>query len=258
MFKISAFQISDSIDLDSFSSVYTAELLYSDHLELFYEVGTEIYLSVYKYGVVSFFNFEEDEKNSLIKLLSGYCTFFYDSELIKEYRLDISASEPKYGFNSAAITYFDIDTLRVIMLNVAQSVALDCYFQQARALLDATSKHTTVLEKTGKLAISDKRLKQFVGKTHNLKNRIIENLYIIDSPPDARHDDYLLTVNNEMRAVLYVEKRSANIHRELQIIQEHLEYFSNVMSHGTSVRLEWIIIVLLFIFVINIIVGHFS
>ena len=48
MFKISASQISDTIDLDSFKGAYSAELLYSDHIELFFEVDTEIYVSVFK------------------------------------------------------------------------------------------------------------------------------------------------------------------------------------------------------------------
>ena len=162
----------------------------------------------------------------------------------------------KFGFNKAEITYFDIETLRVIMLNIAQSVALDYYFQKARILLEETNTHTSFLEKTGKLGMSDKELKKIVGKTQNLKNQVVENLYILDSAPETRQSDYLIKIDNELRAALYVEKRFNNIREELQIIKDHLEYFSGILNHGASMKLEWIVIVLLFIFVIDIVISH--
>ena len=69
MFKVLAHQISDSIDLDSFATANSAELLYSDHIELFYEAGTEIYMSVFRYGVVCFFNCDNDKINEFVKTL---------------------------------------------------------------------------------------------------------------------------------------------------------------------------------------------
>ncbi|MDA0941070.1 MAG: RMD1 family protein, partial [Bacteroidetes bacterium] len=38
------------------------------------------------------------------------------------------------------------------------------------------------LEKRGKLTISGKKLKQFIGHVLKIKNQISENLYIFDSP----------------------------------------------------------------------------
>ena len=238
MFKVISSQISDNIDIDSFKRVYSAELLYSDHVELFYEVDTEVYVSVFKYGVVCFFNYDDTSISEFTKLISQHCIYFYDSELNKEYQIEPQAKELKFGFNKAEITYFDIDTLRLIMLNTAQSVALDYYFQKARILLEETNKHTSILEKNGKLTISDKEIKKFIGQTHNLKNQIVENLHIFDSAPETRQSDYLIKIDFELKRALYMEKRSLNIHEELQIIREHLEYFSGIMNHGASMRLE--------------------
>ncbi len=60
----------------------------------------------------------------------------------------------------------------MIMLTVSQSVALDYYSQQTTLLLEDTNYHTQLLEKKGRLAISGKNLKQYIGKTLLLKNRI--------------------------------------------------------------------------------------
>ena len=256
MFKIIASQISDTIDIDSFIGDYSAELLHYDNIESFYEVDTELYVSVFKYGVVCFFNYNDSQINEFTQHISEHCKYFYDSELTKEYQIETKANELKFGFNSAEITYFDIDTLRVIMLNIAQSVALDYYFQKARVLLDESNKDTSVLEKSGKLAISDKDLKKFIGQTHNLKNQIVENLHIFDSVSKTMQNDYLIKIYSELKKALYMEKRSDNIHKQLEIIKEHLEYFSDIINHGKSMKLEWIVIILLLIFVIDIIISH--
>jgi uncharacterized Rmd1/YagE family protein len=85
MYKVKATQISDSINIDLFQTVYTAELLYSNYYELFYETDTEQYISILKYGVVCFLNFDEEKIDEFIKIISNHCKYFYDSELTKEY-----------------------------------------------------------------------------------------------------------------------------------------------------------------------------
>lgn len=254
MYKIIATQISENINIESFQAAYTAELLYSNYYELFYEVDTEQYVSVLKYGVVCFLNFDDAKINEFTTIISDHCKYFYDSELIKEYYIEPNASEIKFGFNKADLTYCDIETMRLVMLNIAQSVALDYYFQKSRILLEETNKHTSVLEKKGKLEISDKNLKKFIGKTLNLKNQILENLHIFDSVPETWQSDYLIKIDIELKNALYMEKRSANIHEDLRIIREHLEYFSDIMHHSASTKLELIVVVLVLIEVIDIVI----
>ncbi len=253
MYKAIATQISDHINIETFQTVYDAELLYSNYYELFYEVGTEQYVSVFKYGVVCYLNFDNKQTNIFLDAISNHCNYFYDSELNKEYFLKPNCSDIKFGYNKADLTYCDIETMRLIMLNLAQSVALDYYFQQSRILLEETNKHTSVLEKRGKLAISDMALKKFIGKTLNLKNTIVENLHIFDSIPETWQSDYLIRIDIDMKSALYMEKRSANVHEDLRIIREHLEYFSDIMHHSASAKLEMIVIVLVMIEVLDII-----
>ncbi len=253
MYKINATQISDEINLESMQADYTAELLYTNYYELFYEVGTEQYISVLKYGVVCFLNCDDTISNDFNQVVSKHCAYFYDSELTKEYYIEPVAKEVKFGFNKADLVYCDIETMRLIMLNLAQSVALDYYFQKARILLEETNKHTSVLEARGKLSISDKKLKQFIGKTLNLKNEIVANLHIFDSPPETWQSDYLIRIDIEMKQALYMEKRSDNIHEDLKIIREHLELFSDILHHGASMKLEWVVMILVLIEVFDLI-----
>ena len=253
MYHIVAHQISDNIDTDTFQTVFTAELINSNHFELFFEVDANRYVSVFKYGVVCFLNYKDNEINDFIELISKHCKYFYDSELTKEYQVELDAKETKYGTRKAELTYCDIEGMRLIMLNIAQSVALDYYFQQSRVLLEETNKHTSLLEKKGKVLMSGIELKKFLGKTLNLKNRIVENLHIFDSVPETWQSDSLIIIDNGMKEALHMEKRSNNIHEELKIIREHLEYFSDIMNHSMSTKAELIIVVLVAIEVVDII-----
>ena len=254
MYNLLAQQISDNIDIDSFQAIYPAELINATHYELFYEVDSRRYVSVFKYGVICFLNFNDTEANEFIKLISQHCKYFYDSELTKEYQIKLDAENNKYEYRVVELTYCDFDTLRLIMMNVSQSVALDYYFQQSRILLEETNQHTSNLEKHGKILISDKELKKFIGKTLNLKNRIVENLHIFDSLPETWQNDELIKIDIGMKDALYMIKRSDSVHEDLKIIREHLEYFGDIMHHGTSTKQENIVIFLVLIEVIDILI----
>ena len=78
MYKVTATQISDYINIDSFQAAYTAELLFSNYSELFYEVGTEQYVSVLKYGVVCFLNLDDTGISEFTEVISQHCKYFYD------------------------------------------------------------------------------------------------------------------------------------------------------------------------------------
>ena len=59
MLRVSSFQIADSIDLKGFKTVFPAKLIYADTNELFFITPTEEYIHVFRYGIVSFFNYDE-------------------------------------------------------------------------------------------------------------------------------------------------------------------------------------------------------
>lgn len=138
------------------------------------------------------------------------------------------------------------------MLNVSQSVALDYYSEQTNRLLEETNSHTQSLERRGRLAISGMNLKKYIGKTLNLKNRISENLYIFDSPPETWEDENLNKIDLGLKRTFDLQERFRDIKEGLEIIRENLELFKDLLQYRNSTVLEWIIIVLVAAEVINI------
>jgi uncharacterized Rmd1/YagE family protein len=140
------------------------------------------------------------------------------------------------------------------MLNVSQSVALDYYSEQTNKLLEETNSHTKSLERIGRLDISGKSLKKFIGKTLLLKNRILENLYIFDSPPETWENENLNKIDLGLKRTFDLQERFRQVSEGLQIVTDNLELFKDLLQYRNSTLLEWIIIILILVEVLNLII----
>lgn len=257
MLNVSAYQIADGIDIKGFKAAFKADLHYSDSDELFYIPDEEQYIYVFKYGVVCFLNFDAIEITGFLQIITPYCKNYLGESLIEEFLIKTGARETRIGYNRIEILEPEIEILRLIMLNVSQSVALDYYSQLTSKLLEETNFHTQILERKGRLAISGRNLKKYIGKTLNLKNRIIENLYIFDSPPETWEDEKLNKIDVDLKRTFDLQERTRNISEGLGIVKENLDLFKDLLQYRHSSFLEWIIIVLILVEVINLFIEKF-
>jgi uncharacterized Rmd1/YagE family protein len=253
MFQVLSYQVADSIDIKQFKSAFKAELHYSDSDELFYKLADDQFVYVFKYGVVTFFNYDPVKISGFLQLITDFCKNRFEESLSEEYLIETNAKENRIGYNQIEVKEADIETVRLIMLNVSQSVALDYYSEQTTLLLEETNYHTQILEKKGRLGISGNNLKRYIGKTLILKNRIAENLYIFDSPPETWEDENLNKIYNELKRTFDLQERFRNVSEGLQIVKENLELFKDILQYRNSNLLEWIVIILIAVEVLNLI-----
>ncbi|MEO7175244.1 MAG: RMD1 family protein [Saprospiraceae bacterium] len=251
MYKVISFQIADSIDIKALKSSFAAQLHFSDSDELFYALDNEQFIYVFEYGVICFINFDEIKISEFIQFIAPHCTNLFETKLIEEFQIIPGAKDYKFGYNEIEIVEPEIEVFRLIMLNVSQSVALDYYAQETKILLEKTNLHTKHLERNGSLSISGKSLTKFIGQTLNLKNRIAENLYIFDSPPETWEDEVLSKVDHGLKRTFDLQIRYRNVHQELQTIKENLELFKDLMQYRKSNQLEWVIVLLILVEVLN-------
>jgi len=254
MLKVSSFQIADSIDIKTFKTVFTAELLYSDSDELFYKTDSDAFIYVFKFGIVSLFNYNELQVTGFIELITPYCKNKLDDRLSEEFEIEINAPRVKVGFNKIELTTIDSNILRLIMLNVSQSVALDHYSQLTNILLEETNYHTQILERKGSMELSGVNLKKYIGRTLNIKNRISVNLYIFDSPDETWEDETLNKIDIGLKKTFDLQDRFQTIQEGLTIVKENLELFKDLLQYRNSTQLEWVIIILILVEVVNIFV----
>jgi uncharacterized Rmd1/YagE family protein len=250
--KVSSFQVADSIDVKQFKTVFTANIYYADSDELFYFIDTYKYLYVFKYGIICFLGYNETEMSGFLQLITPYCKNYFEQKLSDEFDIETNASAINYGYNKIEIANPSIDAIRLIMLNVAQSVSLDYFDQQTNILLEETNYQTQELEKKGKIDLGGKELKKYIGRTLNLKNRIAGNLYIFDSPEATWEDENLNKLDLGLKKTFDLQSRFRTIQEGLQIVKENLELFKDLLQYRNSVVLEWVIIILILVEVSNI------
>jgi uncharacterized Rmd1/YagE family protein len=253
MLQVLSYQIADSIDIRQFKSFFQGTLYYDDSDELFYKMGEESFIYVFKYGVVCLLNVSPETSEQFFTSIATFCKNLFDQKLSEEFQIETNAAQNKFGYNKIEIVHAETDILRLIMLNVSQSVALDYYSDLTSSLLKETNEQTLNLERKGSLRISGTHLKKFIGKTLNLKNRISENLFIFDSPPETWEDEHLHKIDLGLKKTFDLQERFRTIQEGLQIVKENLELFKDIMQDRHSNLLEWIIIVLVFAEVVNII-----
>ena len=96
----------------------------------------------------------------------------------EEVNVEIQANTLQVNFESIVLPDFNSEMIRLVMLNASQSVALNRFSEITEALLIETNEHTKYLEARGKLNISGNKLKRFIGKILNIKNKISEKQLI--------------------------------------------------------------------------------
>ena len=252
--QVVSYQIADSIDVRALRAAYKEGIHHYDADELFYKMDEGCFVYVFKYGVVCFMGYPEKEAADFLERIVPFCRNIFERRLSEEFDVETNAKENKFGYNKIEITIPDIEVLRLIMLNVSQSVALDFYSEQTNLLQEETNSHTLNLERRGRLNISGAALKKYIGKTLNLKNRIAENLYIFDSPPETWEDENLNRIDQGLKKTFDLQDRYRDIREGLEIVRENLELFKDLLQYRNSTFLEWIIIILVALEVINLVI----
>ncbi len=177
--KVTSFQIADSIDIKPFRSSFYAPVHYGDTDELFYQVDKLKYLYVLNTASFVFWVIHEDEMATFFQIIEPFCKNLFEQRLSDEFDIETDAPAINYGYNKIEIPSPDTDELRLIMLNVSQSVALDYYNQQTNSLLEETNSHTQLLERRGKINMGGVKLKK-IYRTHveSEKQDLCQPLYI--------------------------------------------------------------------------------
>ncbi|MDO1501560.1 RMD1 family protein [Winogradskyella maritima] len=250
-YHVVAYNVAKSVAVKSCKNNLKFQLLFSDSDELFYQFKAEKYIYVFQYGMLSFFNMTSEEISEVFKLIKPYAVNFETPEVSEDISITFENEKMAVEFDHIVLPSFDAEMIRLVMLNASQSVALSRYSEITENLLFETNKHTVYLEKKGKLDISGNKLKRFIGKTLNIKNKISENLYIFDSPDVTWENEQLNKLNLGLKQTFDLKDRYRVIHDRVEIIKENLELFKDIMDHKESSKLEWIIIILILVEVVD-------
>jgi uncharacterized Rmd1/YagE family protein len=248
--KIEAIQIAESFNIKKLRTEYGIESHSSSPSEIFYTLNDKKrYLYIFDYGVVVLANYTATEKNEFIDFVKNYATTIVDLDLFEEYQIEIDPNISRVVIKNdyVSVPYVNPSVLRIIMLNIAQSVALDYYEVLTDALITSSKEYILELEKRGRLSISKTNLLKYIGKVLNVKNSIVDNLYILDDPNLVWDNEELNLLNRHLKTNFDINPRFKDLDYRLDIVEDNLKLFTDVLNVRESSRLEWIVIILIFL-----------
>ena len=255
--KVKSYQLADYIDIKKLKLVSLGEVIHADNDELFFQIRENTYLYVLRYGVVSHLNLSEEEFDEIKLQIQATCRNRVETNIYEEHLIETGGVDNKISHNKIQIKNSNSDVIRMVMLYISQSVTLDYYAELTTQLLEDTNQHTQILERKGKLSITGTNLKKYIGKTLLLKNLIAQNLYIFDSPEETWDNERLDKLHIELKRHLDLQDRARSVSEELSIVKENLELFKDILQYRNSVYLEWVVIILIAVEVVNFLVEKF-
>lgn len=254
--KLTAFLVATQLDVKGIKSFLEIKPFEDSSSELFYKFDDDKYQYYVNYGIIVFTGYSEEEMNQTIKkTVQAYhrnpvLPWLRDEfNILAEDRTDIL-----FEFDEAVLGRIDSKVIRIAMLNLAQSVALDYYHDVSDTLLTEIKGFARELELTGKLKISRKNMMRFIGKALNTQNDIAENIYIFDAPELVWDDEYLDKLHQASIKHFDLRVRFSEVEYTLRIIEDNLTVFREIFNQRESNRLEWIIILLILVEVFNLII----
>ena len=254
--KLSAFLIASQLDIKGIKSFLDIKPLADSSSELYYNFSGGKYQYYFNYGVVVFAGYNEDEMKWAIKTVSAFQKnpslnwMRDDHEVSVEDRTGIA-----FDFDRIVLDRLDDKVIRIAMLNLAQSVALDYYHGVSETLLTEVKSFARQLELTGKLKISRNNMMRFIGKALNTQNDIAENIYIFDAPDLVWEDEYLDKLHQGLMKYFDLRIRFSEVEYTLRIIEDNLSVFREIIHQRESSLLEYIIIVLILVEVFDLLIS---
>lgn len=246
--RIEAVQIAESFNIKKFRADFRAEVFSGSTSEVFYVLPEhDRYVYLFDYGVVVFANYDAVAKSEFLNFIKPYAFNPIPSDLTEEYRIEADPVFTKTIVKNdwVMVPKIDADILRIVMLNTGQSVALEYYEKLTDELITSSKHYILELEQRGKLSISKTELLKYIGKVLNVKNSIIDNLYILDDPNLVWDNEDLNLLNKNLKANFDINPRFKDLDYRLQIVEDNLTLFTDVLNVKESARLEWIIIILI-------------
>jgi len=253
--KLSALLVASQLDIKGIKAFLDIKPLADSSSELFYNFSGGKYQCYFNYGVVVFAGATEDEMKWAIKAVTPFqknpvtAWLRDDHELHQEERDDLL-----FDFDKVILSRLDEKAIRIAMVNLAQSVALDYYHDVSENLLTEVKGFTNQLELTGKLKISRKNMMRFIGRGLNTQNEIAENIYIFDAPEMVWDDEYLDKLHQGLMKYFDLRVRFSEVEYTLRIIEDNLSVFREIMHQRESSLLERIIIILILVEVFDLII----
>ncbi|HHW57665.1 MAG TPA: RMD1 family protein [Clostridia bacterium] len=234
-------------------------VLTSDHLKDIVKPSENKSVYIFSFGSIVFLNFEDFEVNIFLNDLKEIeknlkeisLDYFDDYSLIIDPNEDMSIN-----YNYMTVPKLENTYCEVISVVLAKSTALSRIETSIDILSDKVETIINFLKK-GYLKISNEVLAKISGEILSLKYNTISYIMLLDKPDITWSDENSEKTYSSLEDVFELRDRYEKIHHKTEVLLNIIEIFASLTHTKRSTRLEWIVIILIFVEVIFLIITYF-
>ncbi len=168
-------------------------------------------------------------------------------EVEDEIEVRVGLPRTYVDFDKVLLRDLSIEHVKVISRALAQSVALE-YFENRITLALAHAEPIVVrLREEGTLRLGEREIVQSVGFALLMRSNVLANLTLFDDPPEAWESAPLSRLSNRLYDTFDLEERVSAINQKVGYLADLNATLLDLLSNRKSRRLEWIVIVLIFV-----------
>ena len=218
----------------------------SNPLVLEPELGS--WIQVERFGAVVFWNCSESIVQTFLKDLQELpgagprIGSTHDSLTVH-----VGSEEDTVGFSAVWLKELTLGKLKVISLALAQSVALDYFETSVSTAMAKFHPVVRTLHEEGKLHLQHSEVLSLVGFAMEIRSVVLENLTLFDDPPESWESESLAHLDSALFDQFDLEERINAINQKLVYLKDAGSTLMDVLTNRKSVRLEWIVIILIFV-----------
>lgn len=208
----------------------------------------QVYL--YSFGAAVFLDVDDRMRAEFLERLKGAGEPFREGSSVRfqdSYALRVGGNGELTVTNDHAIVpAFDPVFIDIIAFVIAKSVALERIEDKVDLVLDEMEGLIALLDR-GKLGIPDRRLAKLASSILNFKYRSIAYIMILDKPDVTWENPVADRLYLTMANLFELSQRYQEIKHKSETLLDITEVFSSLSHARRATRLEWTIIVLIFI-----------
>jgi uncharacterized Rmd1/YagE family protein len=249
--KILAMYVARQIDLGIVGKTLGLDYPAANNFQFFFGSGDRFQLYT-RYGVVVFSAHTEEEARTAIQKVQS-AIVEPRSTLLAELAIILQPGiAPHMETGRLMVDRLDDSVLQMAMTALGQSLALEYFHSIAQSLIEESKALSGQMVKEGKLKVGRKEMLKFMGRSMKIQNEFADNIFIFKNVGEQEKDDLQIL----LRRYFNLTMRATEIEYAQRTIEDNLKTFLQISNQRESNVLEWIIIILITMEILNVFISQ--
>lgn len=212
---------------------------------LIIKTGDNAFISILSFGAIIFWNTKADEHADLLKTITEISQTAVDQRVRDQLWVDPTAGKDEPLFNEVLLADASADRIYLVSFAFAQSVVLERVELDVELILKNLEPLLIDLKEDGHIKAASKTLLQTIGFSMSSQQELMSGLLLLDRPAETWESESLSRLYERLYDYFDIATRQAALEQKVDFIKSSVSVLMDIVNARHSVRLEWIVIILI-------------